>query len=259
MPNNPPLAVTASAPPQTRFTGLLRAELDRYLRRRATWLGLLVALAASGLCAVLAGFDMAMVATTSFAALWAFIAAAASIGQDIGSGALGTWFSVHPRRLQVLVSRLLAIAIVTAAATLALLLVSSLVARASGADLPIELFAVVQLVSCLIAAVSGGLFGACLAALFGSTLTALGCLAGAQALSTVSSLLLGTLTTWGPTTAVSKLTVPPSSLTCETGDCVPQTLLAAITERLPQLLELLAWGGLVLALAAWRWRRRDIS
>ncbi len=121
------------------MTPLVAPELERYLTRRPTWIGAVVAavvftavsftLGAEALGArypvSLSSYGPGLIIlATVIVGAWGYFTAASAIGSEQASGALGTWLTFNPRRGRVYVAKLIAVAV----PTLVLALVSTTLA-----------------------------------------------------------------------------------------------------------------------------------
>lgn len=108
------------------MTRLLVPELERYLTRRPTWIGGVIALGLAAALSVLVTVDRShdsypvslsqfgpalIIINTVVIGAWAYFTAASAIGSEQTSGALGTWLTFNPRRHRVFVAKLITVSV----------------------------------------------------------------------------------------------------------------------------------------------------
>lgn len=250
---------------------LFRAEWDRHVRRRTTWITAVVMWL---LVLVFAndprtrGADDGFPVLIVFGMLAGFVSAAANVGQDISSGALGTWLTFHPSRLRVWAVRLIAMTLATllmCVVAIPLALTAGLNATHSLTDMR-AVHLIVLMVVTLFLTSCATLWGAALAVVFGSTLSAFGALAAYLGVVFIVSELM-------PITSSSSLMLGPLG---PVGDLVNAALYRYFlgpldtphdTDPLEILIwtldaptvKLVLWNGAALLLGSLWWYRRDID
>lgn len=125
------------------MTTLMTPELERYLTRRPTWIGAVIALVVLATISFALGAQAAnaryqvelsdygpglVIIATAIVGAWGYFSAASAIGSEQSSGALGTWLTFNPQRGRVLAAKVVTVAL----PTLALGLLATLAAVAWG-------------------------------------------------------------------------------------------------------------------------------
>lgn len=250
---------------------LFRAEWDRHVRRRTTWITAVVMWL---LVLVFAnnpqnrGADAGFPVLIVFGMLAGFVSAAANVGQDISSGALGTWLTFHPNRLRVWAARLIAMTLATllmCVVAIPLAITADLNATYGLTDMR-AVHLIVLMVVTLFLTSWATVWGATLAAVFGSILSTFGALAAYLGVVFIVTELM-------PITSSSSLVSGPLG---PVGDLVNAALYSAYLGPLdtpynPDPLEiflsplaaptvkLMLWNGVALFFGSLWWYRRDID
>lgn len=257
---------------------LFRAEWDRHVRRRTTWITavvmwLLVLVFANDPQnpGADAGFPVLFPVLIVFGMLAGFVSAAANVGQDISSGALGTWLTFHPNRLRVWAARLIAMTL----ATLLMCVVAIPLALTASLNAPYGLtdmravHLIVLMVVTLFLTSCATVWGATLAAVFGSILSTFGALAAYLGVVFIGTELM-------PITSSSSLVSGPLG---PVGDLVNAALYSAylgpldtphntspleihliyLSRLAAPTVKLMLWNGVALLFGSLWWYRRDID
>ncbi|WP_425309856.1 hypothetical protein AADG42_14175 [Ammonicoccus fulvus] len=107
---------------------LVAPELERYLTRRPTWIGAVVAVVVWGAISLMLGVEALdarypvglaaygpglIIVATAVVGAWGYFTAASAIGSEQASGALGTWLTFNPTRGRVYATKLIAVTVPT--------------------------------------------------------------------------------------------------------------------------------------------------
>ncbi len=253
---------------------LFRAEWDRHVRRRTTWITavvmwLLVLVFANN--PQIRGADVGFPVLIVFGMLAGFVSAAANVGQDISSGALGTWLTFHPNRLRVWAARLIAMTLATllmCVVAIPLALTAGLNATHSLTDMR-AVHLIVLMVVTLFLTSCATLWGAALAAVFGSTLSAFGALAAYLGVVFIVGVLVPTLVSpspmVGPLGPVGDLgnaalySACPGPLDTPHNTDPLEICLSRLSRLAAPTVKLVLWNGMALLFGSLWWYRRDID
>lgn len=249
---------TASSSPAS-FTRLFRAELDRHLRRRVTWIGAALLFGGSILVSgeTWLGVGEHLMLVGVLGAVWGYLNAASWIGHDISSGSLGTWLTFHPRRGRVWLARLLVVSLTALAVGAVTMLAHVPMGLAYESTLdPHEAWTALVALTIIWC---GTLMGAGVAAALGSTLASLGAAGAYLALVFVTSVMFGHEAPWGPLWSISELLVA-NGYSCVVADSSYDGCPGAwYAVQAAHLAALWAWTAVVVGVGTWRWSRRDVD
>lgn len=236
------------------FWKLLTAEFDRHVRRRSTWLFGLAAVVITLLICLDHHGDVSDRLASSGVLLmaWGYLSGAATVGQDISSGGLGTWLTFHPRRMRVWLARTVAISVtcVAVAATLLVLIWAAHLGRLGHHPRHDLAFVGMLVVFTVIA----GLVGASMAALTGSFLGAIGAFIAYLALAFIQSVILNGTEMFGPLTPMFQM-INDMTYTCF--DCSWRSELRWFDPV--DIVSLFWWTVAIVGVGTYSWYRRDVD